>query len=42
MVTLDNYIGSLKVIVPFGYCIIYSKSFLLGGTSFALCVGKGV
>ena len=42
MVIPDNYIGSVEVIVPFGYCIINSKGFLLGGTPFALCFRKSV
>ena len=42
MVILDNYIGSLEVIVPFGYCIVYSKGFLFSGTPFALCFGKSM
>ena len=42
MVIPDNYIGSLEVIVPFGYCIVHSKAFLLGSAPFALCFGKSM
>ena len=37
VIPYDN-ISSLKIIVPFGDCVVYSKCFLLCGAPFSLCV----
>ena len=42
MVIPDNYIGSLEIIVPFGYSVVHSEGFLLSGAPFVLCFEKSM
>ena len=41
MVISDNDVASSEIVVPLGYCIVYSKSFLFGSAPFALHFRKG-
>ena len=42
VVIFDSDVGSLKIVIPLCYGIIYSKSFLFGSAPFLLSLRKGV
>ena len=41
-VIVDYDIGSLEVVIPFGYSIIYYIGFLFWGSAFPLCFSESV